>query len=141
MTEVYVPYADAELVTLAILDPLDGPIGTFLPSGFTPPYTQVNRIGGAPDNSDITDFAIMRLAFYGANRMAAWDMAAQGEALMMARRGRVIFVPEYDGNICIDTVDIVVGGQQLPDVAPDDRRVVKDIVLGMRRPWHLAPAP
>lgn len=143
MTEVYVAYPDAELVTLSILDPLDGNAGTWLPSGFTPPYTQINRIGGAPDNSDITDFAIVRVAHYGANRMGAWQLAAQGEALMIGARHHEISVPLMGEGVAIlvDSVDIVIGGQQLPDVAPDDRRVVKDYIIGLRRPWRLATAP
>jgi hypothetical protein len=143
MTDVYVAYPDAELVTLSILDPLDGEAGTWLESGFTPPYTQVNRIGGAPDNSDITDFALMRVAHYGTDRMNAWQLAAQGEALMIGARYHAIPVPEYgeDATILVDSVDIIVGGQQLPDVAPDDRRVVKDYLVGLRRAWRLAATP
>ena len=137
MTEVYVPYPDAELVMLALLAPLPGNAVTFLPSGFVPPITQVNRIGGAPDNSDVTDYPIIRVACYGANRSAAWQMAADAEALVIGNRCRAIYVPQYDGDILIDSADIVVGGQQQPDVNPDDRRVVKDFILGLRRAYHL----
>jgi hypothetical protein len=137
VTEVYVTYPDAELVTLALLEPLPGNVVTFLPPGFTPPITQVNRIGGAPDNSDITDYPIMRIACYGATRMAAWQMAAQAEALILGNRCRAIYVPEYDGDVLIDSADIVVGGQLLPDIDPDDRRVVKDFIVGMRRAYRL----
>lgn len=141
MTQVYVAYPDAELVTLAILEDLQGEKDTFLRSGWNPPLTQVNRIGGAPDNSDITDFAIMRLAHYGATRMDAWNLASQGEALMIGHRCRNVYVPEYDGEILVDSVDIIIGGQQLPDIDPDDRRVVKDYIIGLRRPYHLAATP
>ena len=47
-------------------------------------------------------------------------------------------VPAYpDAEILIDSVDIAVGGQQLPDEAPEDRRVVKDYVVGLRRAYYL----
>jgi hypothetical protein len=141
VTEVYVTYPDAELVALALLEPLPGSVVTFLPPNFQPPITQVNRIGGAPDNSDVTDFPILRIACYGTNRMQAWSMAAQAEALILGNRCRAIYVPEYGGDILIDSADIVVGGQLLPDIDPDDRRVVKDIIVGLRRPYGLTLTP
>ena len=142
MTDVYVPYADAEIVGLALMDLLVPSTpglttGTFLRSGWTPPFIQVNRIGGAPDVSDITDYPILRLAVYGADRMKAWDLSAKAEGMVIGHRGRNVYVPEYGSEILIDSADIVVGGQQLPDVDPDDRRVVKDVILGMRRPYYL----
>jgi hypothetical protein len=140
-------YPDAELICLAVVGLLDGTNGgpvedltttTFLWDDWSPPLIQVNRIGGAPDNMDVTDYPIMRIAAYGENRMAAWNLAGLAEGLMIGMRGRSVHVPEYDTDagetwVLIDSVDIAVGGQQLPDVDPDDRRVVKDYVLGMRR--------
>jgi hypothetical protein len=140
-------YPDAELVTMAVHDVIrTSPEGlptlvvdTFLRSGWTPPLVMVNRIGGSPDQWDVTDYAIVRCAYYGAKRMDAWDLAARGEATMVSYRGRSVSVPEYgeDAMILIDSVDIAVGGQQLLDEAPEDRRVVKDFVIGLRRAYYL----
>lgn len=135
-------YPDAELVCLAIVDLLKaengGPVenlttGTFLWDDWSPPLIQVNRIGGAPDVSDITDYPLLRLAMYGEDRMAAWNLAGQVEGLLIGMRHRAVYVPEYGANVLLDSVDIAVGGQQLPDTDPDDRRVVKDLVIGFRR--------
>lgn len=142
MTIPVLAYPDAELVTLAVHDLLvPGNQGlvvtTFLRSGWVPPAVQINRIGGSPDQWDLTDYPIMRCAYYGVNRPAAWDLAAQGEATMMGMAHRAVYVERYDGEILIDSVSIIVGGQQLPDVDPDERRVVKDFQLGLRRPHRL----
>lgn len=137
MTEmIYVPYPDAELVFLDLLGSVASTV-TMLPPGFDAPIIQINRVGGAPDPLDITDYAIMRIAYYGVNRPVSWAMAAQGEALIIGHRGRAIQVTDV-GPVIMDSVDILVGGQMLPDLDPDDRRVVKDYVAGFRRPWHLA---
>ena len=138
-------YPDAELVTMSVHEMLrtgpDDPlvIDTFLRSGWTPPLVMVNRIGGSPDQWDVTDYAIVRCAYYGEKRMDAWNLASRGESIMLGYRGRAVHVPEYgaDAEILIDSVDIAVGGQQLPDEAPEDRRVVKDYVVGLRRAYYL----
>ena len=138
-------YPDAELVVMSIHETLaSGPddplvVDTFLRSGWTPPLIMVNRIGGSPDQWDVTDYAIVRCAYYGEKRMDAWALAGRGESTMLGYRGRSIAVPEYgaDATILVDSVDISVGGQQLPDEAPEDRRVVKDYVVGLRRQYHL----
>lgn len=141
---VSVAYPDAELVTMAIHKLLVAAnpglkIVTFLPANWVPPLVQINRIGGAPDVRDVTDYPLVRCAYYGVDRMGAWNLAAQGEGVMIGMRHRAVEVPAYGvgAEILIDSVDIAVGGQQLPDVNPDDRRVVKDFLLGLRRPHHL----
>lgn len=144
MTEVIVPFPDAELVLISLHRLVLGDmpeyagmkVGTWLPAGFTPPFVQVNRIGGAPDPSMITDYPIMRCAYYMPTRNESWQMAAAGEAALLAFEHRNIPVPGV-GDVLLDSLGIVVGGQMLPDIAPDDRRVVKDYILGFRRQWQL----
>jgi hypothetical protein len=109
---------------------------TFLPPNFTPPLVQVNRIGGGPDASGITDFPIMRFAYYMPTRNESWQMSAAGEAALMAYEHRNIPVPGV-GDVLLDSLGIIIGGQMLPDLDPDDRRVVRDYVLGFRRQYHL----
>lgn len=142
MTEVYVPYPDAELVLIALLEQAlpEATVDTFMNSGWEPPLALVNRIGGAPDVADITDYPIMRVAFYGDTRNVSWNLAARGEGAIMLSRHHFIDVPDV-GPVLLDFARIEIGGQMLPDLDPDDRRVVKDFTLGFRRQYHLAPTP
>jgi hypothetical protein len=136
----YLPYPDAERVVLAILEPvLPDKVDTWLPTPFQPPFIQVNRTGGGPDNSDVTDYPLMRVRFYGGDRSGAWDLAADGEKAMMSAQGRYISVPGI-GSVLVDYVTIALGGTQDQDVDPDNRRVTKDFMLGLRRQYHLQPA-
>ena len=136
----YLPYPDAERVTLAILEPvLPGNVDTWMPSPRPTTFIQVNRTGGGPDNADVTDFPLMRVRFYGGDRQGAWDLAFDGEKALMEAQGRYVEVPGI-GAVLVDYVTIALGGTQDPDVDPDDRRVTKDFMLGLRRQYHLQPA-
>jgi hypothetical protein len=81
----------------------------------------------------------MRVRFYGGDRNGAWDLAADGERTIMGAKGHFVDVPGI-GLVFIDYAVIVVGGTQDVDLDPDDRRVTKDFMLGMRRQYHLATA-
>jgi hypothetical protein len=133
-------YPDAERVLLAILEPLlPNKVDTWLPTPLNGAFIQVNRTGGGPDDADITDYPLMRVRFYGADRNGAWDLAADGERTIMGSKGHFVDVPGI-GLVFIDYAVIVVGGTQDVDLDPDDRRVTKDFMLGMRRQYHLATA-
>jgi hypothetical protein len=133
-------YPDAERVLLAILEPLlPNKVDTWLPTPLNPPFIQVNRSGGGPDDVDITDYPLMRVRFYGGDRNGAWDLAADGERTIMGAKGHFVDVPGI-GLVFIDYAVIVVGGTQDVDLDPDDRRVTKDFMLGMRRQYHLVTA-
>lgn len=144
MSEVYVPFPDAELVMISLHELVLGAmpeyegmtVDTWLQPNFTPPYVQINRIGGSPGADMITDYPIMRCAYYMPTRNESWQMAAAGEAALLAYEHRNIPVPGV-GDVLLDSLGIVIGGQMLPDLDPDDRRVVKDYVLGFRRQYHL----
>jgi hypothetical protein len=144
VTETYVPFPDAELVAMELHRLVLGAmpeyaglrVVTFLPPNFTPPLVQVNRIGGAPDPSGITDYPLMRFAYYMPTRNESWQMASAGEAALMAYEHRNIPVTGV-GDVLLDSLGIFVGGQMLPDLDPDDRRVVKDYVMGFRRQYQL----
>jgi hypothetical protein len=138
------PYPDREQVLLDILSVLvdanDVPIlgVTRLPPDFEPPLYQVQRIGGGPDAWDITDYALMRVSYYGDTRNEAWALSQAGEQVILGHRGRTVERSGFpsDGMI-IDYADLDVGGSMDPDLDPDDRRVTVNYTVGMRRQHHL----
>lgn len=134
------PYPDTEQVLMDLLRPV-GHTVTWLPPKFAAPIIHIQRIGGGPDDWDITDYALIRLAFYGDSRNEAWTLAAQGEALLISYRGRTVDRPgtPSDG-VIIDFVALDVGGMLDPDLDPDDRRVIKNFTVGCRRQYHLVGA-
>lgn len=132
------PYPDSEQVLKDLLTSLARTV-TWLPPEFEAPIIHVQRIGGGPDEWDITDYPLMRLAFYGDTRNEAWSLAGQGEALILSYRGKTVSLPgaPSDG-VIIDYATLDVGGMLDPDLDPDDRRVIKNFTIGMRRQYHLA---
>jgi hypothetical protein len=138
-------YPDAELFVLALLDQYrvpvlvpeapdleDDDIDTWLPEGFEPPFIRVQRTGGAPDAVDVTDYPIMSIGVWGTTRQAAWNLSRAVERLMLAVKHHEIEVPDVGWVLCDDAF-INAGGEQLPDLDPDDRRVVQSFVLAFRR--------
>lgn len=137
-------YPDAELFTLALLETFlptlvaEAPaieiedIDTWLPEGFDPPFIRVQRTGGAPDAGDVTDYPIMTIGTWGKTRQAAWNLARAVERIMIGVRHHSIVVPDVGTVLCDDSF-LNAGGEQLPDLDPDDRRVVQGFVLGFRR--------
>lgn len=131
------PYPDAEAVLWTLLESI-APTYTWLPQGWEPDVIQVQRIGGAPDLADVTDYPMMRVSYYGGNRNRSWQMAREGESLILGNRGRGIVVEDV-GMVIMDSADIEVGGALEPDLDPDERRVTVNYVLGFRRQYHLVP--
>lgn len=133
-------YPDQELAYMHLLRPL-APTVTHLPAKWKAPIIHIQRIGGGPDEWDVTDYALMRVIFYGADRGAAWALAGQGESLLLSMRGRAINRPDTESHgLLIDFVALDVGGVQDPDLDPDDRRVIKNFTTGMRRQVVGVPA-
>lgn len=137
-------YPDAELFVLAALEAfLPALVGaapqmkiekidTWLPESFDPPYVRVQRSGGAPDVYDVTDYPVISTASYGTTRMAAWELARVVEQVILGVKYRSIEVPGY-GRVLCDSSVLLSGGEQVPDLDPDDRRVDKTFQLGFRR--------
>jgi hypothetical protein len=108
---------DAEVAALTLLEHL-APTVTVLPPGFDPPIIAVQRVGGDLDLTNYTDHAVLQVTFYGVNRPAAWDLAGAGVLALLRAPGT-----EAAGAY-VEDVAIIAGGQQIPDLDPDDRRVV-----------------
>jgi hypothetical protein len=130
-----IDYPDAEIVLMDLLALTGVETTTWLPEGWEPPLAQVNRIGGAPDASDVTDYALMRVAYYGSDRQAAQNLASDGTRLIKGFAGR-----STPSGVLIDFATVEVGNLLEPDLDPDDRRVTVNYTLGFRRQYHLAPA-
>lgn len=138
------PYPDREQAVLDILsvmvDANDVPIlgVTRLPPDWEPPLYWVQRIGGGADEWDLTDYALMRVSYYGATRDAAWDLSRAGESLILGHHKREIDRPGTKSHqMLVDHATLDVGGSMDPDLDPDDRRVTVNYIVGMRRQHHL----
>lgn len=147
MTQPYVlapAYPDAELFVLSLLDAFlpelvetvpqmaVEKIDTWLPEAFDPPFIRIQRTGGAPDGLDITDYPILTVATYGETRQTAWSLSRVVEQILLGAKYHSIEVLDVGWVLC-DTVFLNAGGEQLPDLDPDDRRVVASYVFGFRR--------
>lgn len=131
-------FPDQEQVLLDLLSTL-GPAVTWLP----PKYSRiiwVQRVGGGPDPWDITDYGLIRVSTFDEKRNDSMALSAECERLIMSyRQGGVIVRPgkKSDGML-LDSAGIDTGPSVDPDLDPDERRVTKNFVLGMRRQYHLA---
>lgn len=119
-------FPDAEAVMCDLLTPL-APTATFLSEGWvdTLPVIQVNRVGGGADS--ITDIARLQVAVFAGTRAAAWQLANQvRQTVLTAGNTRV-------GGVLIDSASESTAGQQIPDIDPDDKRVISTYQLAFRR--------
>lgn len=128
-------FPDTEAVAVALLNPIV-PAYTMLPEGWenTLPVLQVNRVGGSCD--DVTDTARLQVAIWASDRAAAWHLASQvRHAILESGNTAVDGVKNYgtlvDG-VLIDSASESVAGQQVPDLHPDDRRVIATYQLAFR---------
>lgn len=136
-------YPDAELVVMAIHghEPGNDSVGTWIPEDPQDGDIVVQRIGGGPDAEDQTDYALLRVLYYGGTRNEAMTHSREGESLMMAHRGRCIRRPEHPADgILVDYVAIEVNGTVDQDLDPDDRRITKNYTVGLRRQYQLVEA-
>jgi len=124
-------YPNAGLVVMAMLDDI-APARPSVPPNFNvaTELIVVRRVGGAPDADDITDYPVVQVACYAPTYMAAVDLAAAVQARILSSP-----LTEWDG-VLVDEARIFVGEQEVPDVYPDDRRIVSTYQLGWRRQFR-----
>ena len=86
----------------------------------------VARVGGKDDG--VTDRALIQVAVYGGDRATAWDTsrAIQTSILALQWGGQV-------GDVFVDSTSTAAGRIQVPDVDPDDRRVITIYQVDARR--------
>lgn len=89
----------------------------------------VKRIGGTPDPDDVTDYPIMQIQNYAASYLLAADLAADVQLEILNWPLKQI----GPNQILVDEAEIYVGEMELPDIYPDERRVVSTYRLGLRR--------
>lgn len=133
MTQPVLAYPDAELVLMALLEARhpEATVDTWAEGDVDAPFIHIMRIGGSPDQYDVTDYPLMRVACYGNTRKEAWDLSRAVEVSILGSRHRNI--ETEGGPVLVDYAAIEVGGTQEPDEEPDDRRIVVNYVLGWRR--------
>lgn len=86
----------------------------------------VARIGGRDDG--VTDRALVQFAVWGKDRPTAWGTSqAIQTALHDLRYGGLV------GDVFVDTTSTAAGKVQVPDLDPDDRRVVAVYEIATRR--------
>jgi len=123
-----IAYPNATVVVMDMLNDL-GTVRPSVPPNFDPstPLIVVRRVGGAPDADDVTDHPIVQVGCYGPTYSAAADLAASVQV-------RILSSPCTDVNgVLVDEARVYVGEQEVPDVYPDDRRIVSTYQLGWRR--------
>lgn len=137
-------YPDSELAMIAIHRPVapdGGWVGTWIPEEPESGTIVVQRIGGGPDLYDITDYPLFRVLYYGDTREEAMDLSREGERYVKAHSGRAIDLPGDPAHgVLIDSAGVDVNGTLEEDLDPDERRVVKNYILGLRRQYHLVEA-
>lgn len=138
-------YPDAELVMMAIhrLALSEGAyVGTWIPEDPEPGTVVVQRIGGGPDPYDVTDYPLFRVLYYGATRNDAMALSRLGEQHVKAHSGRSIKRPGDPANgVLVDSAAVDINGTLDEDLDPDERRVAKNYILGLRRQYQLYTTP
>jgi len=124
-------YPNARIVVMDLLEGI-ATVRASVPPNFDPAteLIVVRRVGGAPDIDDVTDRAIVQVACYAPTYPAASDLADQVQE-------RILSSPATEVNgVLVDEARIFVGEQEVPDVYPDDRRIVSTYQLGWRRQFR-----
>jgi hypothetical protein len=119
-------FPDAEAVVCDLLEQV-APTATQLDKGWDDvlPVIQVNRIGGRRDQ--ITDVARIQVAVWASSRAEVRTLADDiDELILSAGNTRV-------NGVLIDWTEQSIAGQQVPDVDPDDRRIISTYQLAFRR--------
>lgn len=119
---------------IVVMDMLEGiaPVRTSVGPNFDPgtELITVRRIGGTPDPDDVTDYPVVQVACYAPTYPAAAELAQSVQMRILTS-----VCTEVNG-VLIDEARIFVGEQEVPDVYPDDRRIVSTYQLGWRRQFR-----
>lgn len=92
----------------------------------------VQRIGGGPDEEDLTDYPVLLVGCYAPTYLRAADLQSEVQVEIMSWP-----LTEVGPNkILVDEAEIYVGEQEVPDVYPDERRVTSTYRLGLRRQFR-----
>lgn len=92
----------------------------------------VQRVGGGPDQDDETDYPVIQVACYAPTYLAAAELQSEVQVVIKSWP-----LTEVGPNkILVDEAEILVGEQEVPDVYPDERRVVATYRLGLRRQFR-----
>ncbi|WP_405159839.1 hypothetical protein OG203_25685 [Nocardia sp. NBC_01499] len=116
-------WPDAEAVMVALLDPI-AQTDTVMTPATKVPFIQVNRVGGTDDG--ITDRPVVQVAVFGATRAQAWALAEEVRHAVRAAAGSMV------GGVLVDDTRTALGHQQIPEIDPDDRRVISTYQLSFR---------
>lgn len=92
----------------------------------------VRRVGGGPDDEDLTDRPILQVQCYAPTYVVAAAMQDDVQVEILNWPMKEI----GPSNILVDEAEIYVGEQEIPDVFPDERRVVATYRLGLRRQFR-----
>lgn len=131
MTAPTLSFPDLEQVAEDLAAPY-GYACKFLPEDFDARISSgeavilVARVGGTDDG--VTDRALIQVAVYGVDRPTAWDTSRAIQTSVQALQwgGQV-------GDVFVDSTSTAAGRIQVPDVDPDDRRVITIYQLEARR--------
>lgn len=125
------PFPIATEVMLEMLSTL-GDVRTSVPPNFdqSQQLIVVKRIGGTPDAEGVTDYPIVQVACFGPTFPTAVVLAKAVQCRILAS-----VLTEVAG-VLVDEAFLFVGEQEVPDVYPDDRRIVSTYQLGWRRQFR-----
>jgi hypothetical protein len=128
-------YPDARVVVMDMLADVDSEafVRATVPQDFEAATTKlvvVRRVGGSPDEDDVTDRPIVQVACYAPTYLAAAELAQGCQTRILTSPCTLV------GDVLVDEARLFVGDQEVPDVYPDDRRIVSTYQLGWRRQFQ-----
>ena len=138
------PYPSAVMVGMNGLDAAFG-TDTLIRPGPPPNYNfaerliTVRRVGGGPDEEDLTDYPVLQIACFAESYTLAAKMQREVEAVVLSWPLTMInaaFDDETPWPVLVDEAEVYVGEQEIPDVYLDERRVVATYRLGLRRQYR-----
>lgn len=106
---------------------------------FTQRLITVRRVGGGPDEEDITDYPVLQIACFASSYTMAAKMQNDVQAEVLSWPLTMInaaFDDEPEWLVLVDEAELYVGEQEIPDVYLDERRVVATYRLGLRRQFR-----
>lgn len=125
------PFPSPIKVCMALLGPLAA-VHTAVPDNwdFASKLIVVRRIGGVVDDDGFTDNPIVQVQFYAPTYLQAEQLASDAQVLILSSPLTMV-----DG-VLVDDADIYVGEQEVPDIYPDERRLVSTYRFAWRRQFR-----